>query len=282
MRGFNNTITGRKHKYGFGGKEENGEFGLATLDFGARNYDPAIGRWFVLDALADQPEQIFRSPYQFAWNNPIYYNDPDGNCPSCIWGALIGGAVEYGSQVVSNYINDPNSGLDAFTNVDGGKIFIAVGTGALTGGLSALKVIGATAKVYQATAMTATVAAGNIVQQGVIDKNKTVKASELAIEIISDKLPIPKIKAPQVAEVSENIIKSAESKVKRAKNIAGDNPRPSRANALREANENLANKEAKQQAAQSNNEKLEELPNLLDSFSKEGFNQILLQGFQKL
>ena len=52
-------------------------------DYGARWYDPAIGRWNAVDALAEEPEQIDKSPYAYGWNNPIKYDDPDGNCPRC-------------------------------------------------------------------------------------------------------------------------------------------------------------------------------------------------------
>lgn len=46
-------------------------------------YDPVIGRWGVVDPLADHPKQIGMSPYSAFWNNPIRYNDPDGRCPEC-------------------------------------------------------------------------------------------------------------------------------------------------------------------------------------------------------
>ena len=52
-KGYNNVINGTHHPYGFGGKEENDELGLEWLDFGARNYDPALGRWMNLDPLAE-------------------------------------------------------------------------------------------------------------------------------------------------------------------------------------------------------------------------------------
>lgn len=41
---------------------------LQNRELSARNYDAALGRWFVVDALADEPEQIDKSPYQYAWN----------------------------------------------------------------------------------------------------------------------------------------------------------------------------------------------------------------------
>ena len=56
--------------------EENDELGLNWLDFSARNYDPAIGRWMNLDPLADK--NYFDSPYTFVHNNPLVYVDPDG------------------------------------------------------------------------------------------------------------------------------------------------------------------------------------------------------------
>ena len=64
------------YKYKFGGMEYQEEFDINTYDFGARNYDPALGRWMNLDPLAEYA--FTHSPYHYAFNNPIYYIDPDG------------------------------------------------------------------------------------------------------------------------------------------------------------------------------------------------------------
>lgn len=48
------------------------------LDYGARFYDPAIGRITGVDPLADSPNNNYMAPYHFVANNPISNIDPDG------------------------------------------------------------------------------------------------------------------------------------------------------------------------------------------------------------
>jgi RHS repeat-associated protein len=78
-KALNNTP---ENKYKFGGKElNNKEFadgsGFEEYDFGARFYDPQIGRWQRLDNKVELYQNI--TPYAYAANQPTNAIDPDGN-----------------------------------------------------------------------------------------------------------------------------------------------------------------------------------------------------------
>lgn len=61
---------------GYNGKELQDELNIGWLDYGARMYMSEIGRWGVIDPLANKYYKF--SPYCFAANSPIAITDPNG------------------------------------------------------------------------------------------------------------------------------------------------------------------------------------------------------------
>ncbi len=64
----------KKYRFGYNGKEDDDEWG--KQDYGARIYDPRIGRWLSTDPLEHKYSSL--STYNSFLNNPNFYTDPDG------------------------------------------------------------------------------------------------------------------------------------------------------------------------------------------------------------
>jgi RHS repeat-associated protein len=62
--------------YKYNGREEQTELNLSTYDYGARMYDPAIGRWWQEDPFSNAYYSY--SPYSYVTNNPVIYIDENG------------------------------------------------------------------------------------------------------------------------------------------------------------------------------------------------------------
>ena len=66
-----------QYKFQYNQKEWNGDLGLNLNDYGARFYDPTIGRWGGVDKMSEKFRGL--NPYSYVANTPINGIDPDGN-----------------------------------------------------------------------------------------------------------------------------------------------------------------------------------------------------------
>lgn len=94
---FGSYTSGTENLYKYNGKEEQKETGW--LDYGARMYDPMLGRFFTQDRYAEK--YLDFSPYQYAANNPILYIDVNGD--SINFSSILQSG---GVQAVVNILSD--------------------------------------------------------------------------------------------------------------------------------------------------------------------------------
>ena len=92
-------MTDQTNRFRYNSKEEQSSLyptavrnAISYIDYGARQYDPVLGRWFAQDPLSEKYYSI--SPYAFCGNNPVRYEEIDGeDWVDKAVGYFIGGAT---------------------------------------------------------------------------------------------------------------------------------------------------------------------------------------------
>ena len=133
-------LVGDKHKYKFGGMEFQDELDVNLYDFGARNKvypersqgNPALGRrrtepvevWMNIDPMAEMMRR--HSPYNYAFNNPVYFIDPDRMAPKPFWARTnlleTYGFKDYSAgsaEVESNQSSETSNNAESYSNYFG-------------------------------------------------------------------------------------------------------------------------------------------------------------------
>jgi RHS repeat-associated protein len=93
------------HKFQYNGIEKQEEFSLNVNMAKFRVLDPQLGRWWQIDPIVEGFESL--TPYNSNMNNPIRYDDPDGDCPTCPptqWEMNAVASGEMGRGIVDSFV----------------------------------------------------------------------------------------------------------------------------------------------------------------------------------
>jgi RHS repeat-associated protein len=114
------TVSLEGYRFGFNGKENLNEIsgGGNEYDFGARIYNPRIGRWLSRDA--HEAKYPSNTPYDYVINNPITSIDPDGKDVIILIWYTSKGNIGHTALAVENYRQKRNElGELMFTEIMG-------------------------------------------------------------------------------------------------------------------------------------------------------------------
>jgi len=127
---FNPTATNQDQWYA--GKRFDPDTGLSY--FGARYYDPSIGRFYSNDPIGfSETAPTLFNRYAYANNNPYAYVDENGELPNFVIGAVVGVVADIAVQTLGEG--------KSFRQIDAGRVLRAGAIGAVSGGASSFSLI---------------------------------------------------------------------------------------------------------------------------------------------
>ncbi|HNQ42756.1 MAG TPA: RHS repeat-associated core domain-containing protein, partial [Saprospiraceae bacterium] len=180
-----------ENEYKYNGKELNDEFSLGMYDYGARWYDPTLGRWGQVDPMAEKRAWV--SLFSYVQNNPILRTDPTGALDegpidrilgsiTAVLDNATGGFTGLRKLVSNNYSGDKkdfNAGL-----TQGDIVSLAVGT--VEGASGVAIVEGSVAATVATGGLAIEVAAPAAVIGGVMTAHGTMMAGSAARNLAKD------------------------------------------------------------------------------------------------
>ena len=129
-KGYNNVIVGTENNYHtYLGQEFQKELGLNWHSYKWRNADPALGRFFGIDPIAE--DYYYQTTYQFASNNPVWKVELEGLEGVTIndgtdlqdnttflqgWNKTVGQFNRNFNDGMHNLVTDPFSTIGSFIN----------------------------------------------------------------------------------------------------------------------------------------------------------------------
>jgi RHS repeat-associated protein len=105
------------YKYKFNSREYDSSFGLNVTEMDFRQYDNTLGRFNIMDEMAELAYEV--TPFRFGFNNPNFFSDPTG-----LWEEIEGGYRTTDEDEIARFIGYLKYNEGADKNIEGMMNFI--------------------------------------------------------------------------------------------------------------------------------------------------------------